>query len=336
MYHKNSFYGKRIMVRSGIQILEATIGVEAGTRSLFPRLPPPVEVPSLLTDFREVREIPCPARPDGRIVLMGTRSKQAEYVRCGRKAVFRGPLLELEKKASDPRFSLWGNQGFLYRFVLHLLESRHRIFSFHAAGLYEERANRLFVVAGGAGSGKTVYLLNGIRKGLSLFSTETVHFRFENEGLTWMKGSLVDNIRLGSLIYDFHEFCPPELAGITGDAVWRNKIAIDLSARQSTQDRLVDPRLVLIFPRIEEGRPGCLARPMADPDLAAKSVFDNLSQKIAESVVLYDCLPVPGFDTAALAGARLKAARTLVGHGTVARIASVLSNPAECWGDLME
>jgi len=322
--------------RMGVQILETTVGLESNSRALLPRFPPPIEVPSLLTDFRDVREIPDPVRPDGRIVLARTRSGRAEYSLSGRKAIFRGPLLDLERKTSDIRFSLWGNQGFLYRFVLHLLESRHGIFSFHAAGLYEERADRLFVVAGGAGSGKTVYLLSGLAKGLSLFSTETVHFRFEPEGLTWFKGSLVDNIRLGTLVHDFPEFCPAELAGITGDAVWRNKIALDLSARQSSRDTLVQPSLVLVFPHIEEGRPGFVAHSMDDPNLAAKSVFDNLSQKIAETVVLYDRLPVPGFDNAALAGKRLKASQALIKHGSVERIAAVLSNPAECWGDLMK
>ncbi len=322
--------------RTGAQILEATVGLESNSRTLLPRFPPPVEVPSLLTDFREVREIPYPVRPDGRIVLAQTRSGPAAYSLSGRTAVFHGPFLDLERKTSDIRFSLWGNQGFLYRFVLYLLESRHGIFSFHAAGLYDERADRLFVVAGGAGSGKTVYLLSGLAKGLSLFSTETVHFRFEAGGLTWFKGSLIDNIRLGTLVHDFPEFCPRELGGIRGDAVWRNKIALDLSARQSSRDKLVQPSLVLVFPHIEEGRPGFLAHPLDDPNTAAKSVFDNLSQKIAETVVLYDRLPVPGFDNAALAGKRLKASQALVKHGSVERIAAVLSNPAECWGDLMK
>lgn len=319
----------------GVQILEATVGLESNSRALLPRFPPPVEVASLLTDFREVREIPVPVRPDGRIVLDRTRSGPPEYSLSGRKAVFRGPLLDLERKASDIRFSLWGNQGFLYRFILHLLESRHNIFSFHAAGLYDERADRLFVVAGGAGSGKTVFLLSGLARGLSLFSTETVHFRFEAGGLTWFKGSLVDNIRLGMLLHDFPEFCPHGWTGIADDALWRNKIAIDLSPRQSRRDKLVQPGLVLVFPHIEEGRTGFIAHPIGDPNMAAKSVFDNLSQKISETVVLYDRLPVPGFDHKALAGKRLKASQALVKHGSVERIAAVLSNPLECWGDLI-
>jgi len=336
VYHGEAIEGERTMHRTGLQILEATIGLETDRRALLPLTPPSVEVASLLTDFHAVREIAYPPRPDGRIVLETARTRRIEYAARGRTAVFRGPFLELERKASDPRFSLWGNQGFLYRFVLHLLETRHKIFSFHAAGLYDDEADRLIVIAGGAGSGKTVYLLSGLSKGLSLFSTETVHFRFGEAGLEWFKGSLVDNVRLGTLIHDFPEFCPPELAGTAGEAVWRNKVAVDLAGRQSAKDRLVDPRLVVVFPHIEEGRPGCTVHPVESADAAAKLVFDNVSQKIAESFVLYGRLPVCGFDRPAAAGARLAAARSLAAHASVERIVSVLSNPAECWSNLFE
>ena len=170
-------------------------------------------MPSLLTDFREVEEIAYPARPDGRISLYGTTGGDIEYSFRNDHAVFRGPLRKFERSASDARYSLWGNQGFFYRFVLYLLELRHAVFSFHACGLYDERNHRLYVVAGGAGSGKTVYLLSGIGKGLTLFSTETVHFRFGRSGLAWYKGSLADNVRLGTLVHDFPMFCRPNSPG---------------------------------------------------------------------------------------------------------------------------
>jgi len=325
-----------MIYKTGVRILQATVGLESSSRALLIRFPLKIEVPSLLTDFRTVVEIPFSEKLDGRLVLENEPSGRAEYVLSGRKAVFRGPLLRLEKKTSDIRYSLWGNQGFLYRFFLYLLELRHRIFSFHACGLYDEGNHRLFVVAGGAGSGKTVYLLSGIARGLKLFSTETVHFRFERKGLTWFKGSLVDNIRLGTLVRDFPQFCPSEIAGKSKDEIWQKKIALDLAAFESQPDVIVEPRLVLIFPRIEEGRRGFIAGRLEDKRKAAKSVFDNLSQKIAESVVLYDQLPVPGFDDGPLAEARLKASFALVGHKTMEKTTSVLSNPVECWGNLLD
>ncbi len=322
--------------QTAVRILEATVGIEANTRALFPRFPLRIEVPSLLTDFRDVVEIPFDRRSDGCLVLENRCSSRTEYSCIRSKAVFRGPLVKLEKNASDIRYSLWGNQGFLYRFILYLLEWRHAIFSFHAAGLYDSRDHVLFVVAGGTGSGKTIYLLSGIAKGLKLFSTETVHFRFEQKGLAWFKGSLIDNVRLGTLIHDFPQFCPPEIGGMSGDEVWQKKIALDLAVHQTEEDRIIQPRLILVFPRIEEGRPEFVSQGLEDKRKAARAVFDNLSQKIAESVILYDHLPLPGLDNPALATARLKASFRLVEHGSVSLIASVLSNPAQCWGDLLE
>jgi hypothetical protein len=324
-----------MMHRTGLRVLQATIGIETDARALQPCFPLKIEVPSLLTDFRDVVEIPYPARPDGRISLFNTAGGDLEYSFRDDRAVFRGPLRKFEKSASDARYSLWGNQGFFYRLVLYLLELRHAVFSFHACGLYDEKAHRLYVVAGGAGSGKTVYLLSGIAKGFRLFSTETVHFRFGRSGLEWFKGSLVDNIRLGTLVHDFPMFCPPEFAGLAGDEMWRRKIALDLGDRQSSRDTLLSPAIVLIFPHIEEGRPGLTVTRIEDKRAAAKAAFDNISQKIAESVLLYDRLAVTGLDTAGLAAARLDAARLLVGHRTIESISSVLSNPAECWGDFL-
>lgn len=324
-----------MLYRTGVRVLEATVGVESTTPRLLPAFPLDVDVPSLLTDFREVAEIPWERGFDGRIVLENTAKLRWDYQRLGRTARIRGPLLAAGREASDRRYSLWGNQGFLYRFVLFLLELRHGVYSFHAAGLYDEGRQVLYVIAGGAGSGKTVFLLSGLERGLKLFSTETVHVRLEEGHASWLKGSLVDNIRAGTLIQDFPGFRPPELATLARDTAWRTKIALDLGRFQSRLDILRDPDVVLIFPRIEEGRAGHIATPMTDLRISAKAVFDNISQKIAETFVLVESLAVPGFDSPALAAARWRAARTLLAHRTLRTAVSVLSDPAHCWGDLI-
>jgi hypothetical protein len=327
--------GMDMRYRTGLQLLQATVGVEADARSLLPTFPLKIDVPSLLTDFRDVAEIPFPKRPDGRIEVHDESGEAPGFSLENDVAVFRGPLRKLERGASDARYSLWGNQGFLYRFFLALLERHHAVYSFHACGLIDERTRRLYVVAGGPGSGKTVYLLSGIAKGLKLFSTETVHFQFARGGLTWFKGSLVDNVRLGTLIHDFPRFCPPALAGEKGEGVWGRKVALDLSRVQAARDTLLSPPVVLILPHIEEGRPGLTVTRIEDRRAAAKAVFDNISQKIAESFILDDRLAIPGMDTSALSAARLTVASLLVGHRTIESISSVLSNPAECWGDFI-
>jgi len=327
---------KKPMHESGLQVLKATVGIRSNARDLLPKFPQQIEVKSLLTDFRDVTEIPYSAKLDGHIVLENQSSGAVVFERSNRRALFRGPLRKLERQASDLRFSLWGNQGFLYRFILFLLEKRHRIFSLHACGLYDEKKNFLYIAAGGAGSGKTVYLLSGIAKGLKLFSTETVAFQCQGKKINWFKGSLVDNVRLGTLVHDFPQFLPRLDRPSSPGHVWQKKIALDLAFYQCAQETLVQPETILLFPRIEEGRKSFLFNAFEDKRPAAKAVFDNLSQKIAETIVLYDRLPVCGLDDALLADARLNAAYQLVENDSVVKTASVLAGPADCWGNLLD
>jgi len=320
--------------KAGIKILEARIGIESNKEELLLHSPLKTEVKSLLTDFKDVESIPYSAGLDGYIsVEESAEAPSFEFSR--RKARFRGPFLKLTREASDLRFSLWGNQGFLYRYALYLLERKHGIYNFHACALYHEKNDQMFVVIGGAGSGKTVYLLSGLTKGLRLFSTETVHFRIERDAVSWFMGSLVDNVRLGTLMYNFPQFLPKIETQEAGKE-WQKKIALDLSTYKTDFDKLKSPRsVVILFPRIEEGRKGFLLNSIEDKRKAAKALFDNISQKISENVILYDKISVLGFDEKEMALARLKHVNQLVHHKTINKIASILSNPNDCWGDLL-
>lgn len=322
------------MFKTGLKILEVKVGIESNRKELLPPFPFKTEVKSLLTDFREVENIPFSNSLDGYISIEESSSGPFFELSEG-KAKFKGPFLELTEEASDLRFSLWGNQGFLYRYVLYLLEKKYRIYNLHACALYEKKKNQLFIIIGGAGSGKTVYLLSGLTKGLKLFSTETVHFRIVEEGITWFMGSLIDNVRLGTLMYNFPQFLP-KIETQEGGEEWQKKVAIDLSSYKAGSDILNTPReVIIIFPRIEEGRKGFILNDIEDKRKAVKVLFDNISQKLSEPVILYDRIPLMGLDEKELALLRLNYANQLVHHETVREIASVLSNPHECWGDFL-
>jgi hypothetical protein len=274
-------------------------------------------------------------RADGTIRLLEAPGIPPRCRISGTRAFLEGPLSTLGRGASDPRFSLWGNLGFLYRFVHFLLEKKHRIYNLHACALYEPRRHRLFVIIGGAGSGKTVYLLSGLERGLSLFSTETVHFKHEGRSLRWFMGSLADNVRLGTLRRDFPRFLP-DAAGSPREDDWSHKMVIDLSSFRSAEETLTDPEVVLLFPRIEEGFGTFILRPLLDNRLVTQSLFSNASEKLSQTTVLYDRIPVPGFDSADLAEERRIACRGLARHRTRVFSGGVLSGPRECWGDLLE
>lgn len=332
--HRGAAALSRTVFKKGLKILKATIAVSSNRSELLPSLPFPFKVQSLLTDFKAVEEIPYSQQADGSISILEVPEERPRYQLSGTRAVFKGRFAELSGRASDPRFSFWGNQGFLYRFTLFLLEKGHLIYNLHACALHQAENNRLFIVAGGAGSGKTVFLLSGLEHGLTLFSTETVHFKKEGRRFRWFMGSLVDNIRIGTLRHHFPRFL--DSPSLSAENEWHNKIAVDLSRYRCWEESLVDPEVIILFPRIEEGRGDFVLCPVTDPRKRAKALFDNISLKRSETFLLYDQLPVLGLDRPELAQARLASSGQLAGHKNTVFCATVLASPRRCWGDLLE
>lgn len=323
------------MFQKGLEILEAKVGIETNERALLPQFPMKTEVQSLLTDFNNVQEIPYSSGFDGYISVIEEQTHQPFIEFSTENLRLRGPLVKLSKEASDMRFSFWGNQGLLFRYLLFLLETKHQVYSLHGCALLEEEKNRLYLIAGGAGSGKTVYLLSGLEKGLKLFSAELVHFRVKKESLEWFLGALIDNVRIGTLRHHFPRF-KPEIRKSEKKDEWQEKIALDLTAHKAKKEVLINPEIVMIFPRIEEGRQGFHLNLIEERRKTAKLIFDNISQKLAETVILYDQIPLVGFDNPRIAQARLNKVNDLALHPTLARVAAVLSNPYDCWGNLLE
>ena len=96
------------------------------------------------------------------------------------KSVARGDFSKLVKQTRDIRYSFFGNEGSLYRQTLKILEDKYGIFSFHSCAMYQPKENRLFLIIGGAGSGKSCFMLRGMQMGLELLTAEMGHFSFEN------------------------------------------------------------------------------------------------------------------------------------------------------------
>jgi len=323
------------MFQTAVKILKATIGIQSNVQEILPFLPFGVKLESLLTDFHRVEQI-SPSEGLNGYISIEDKGDNLAYEWRDDRVIFKGPFSRVQKEASDPRYTLWGNQGFLYRYALYLLEKKHNIYNFHACALYQEDRDTLYLIIGGAGSGKTVYLLSGLEKGLKLFSTETVHFQMDKGNSIWYMGSMVDNVRYGTLIHDFPRFLP------TGDipdpqTQWQKKVAIDLSAFCTQKEIIKNPQAVyILFPRIEKGFERSLWNPIKDNRKAEKVLFDNITQKLAETTLLYDKLTVLGLDRKTLANARLQAVKELGGHQAVTEISTVLSNPKNCWGNVLK
>ncbi|MBN2211993.1 MAG: hypothetical protein JW709_11410 [Sedimentisphaerales bacterium] len=323
------------MIETGLKVLQAKFSVNASDRALLSDLFFSVNYESLLTDFHKVQEIDFDDAYDACITIT---DKNCGYVDLDISVTdeyisLSGPILKATEKASDLRYTLFGNEGLFFRYVLMILEKKHAIYSMHACSLYDENDHHLYIVVGGAGSGKTCFLLAAIKRGMKLFSTEMTHVSVSAQA-TFHKGSLVDNIRISNLRHGYEFLLDKsriELPNTKDEGT--KKIAVDLSWAQTSEDILYGPKITIILPHIENECRNNTTVDMADERLVVKALFDNISEKIAQNVLLYDCLPVVGLDTPDLARNRLACVNKLTRH--VGRSVRVLAGNNNCWDGIL-
>lgn len=319
------------MAIRAIKILKATVGLYSNR----PELLEEERFHLFLTNFHTVREIPCREEFDGQVRVVDAPEVEPSISVGAGMVNAVGPFLEMENQCPDRRYSLFGNEGLLFRFILHLLEAKHDIFSAHACAMVDERRGRLFIVAGSAGAGKSCFILRGLELGLKVFSAEMSHFRLTPKGVEFFKGAMQDNVRMGNLRHHFPE--AREMLGISvseaGDE-WGRKVTVDLSPFSFEEDKIEDPEVVLVFPRVErEVRRPSVAE--MSPDEAVKALFDNITEKVGQPVLLYNRLPVRGWDTPETLKRRLEVVKAFLRRAGMRRVLRTFSGPKNCWEGIL-
>jgi hypothetical protein len=327
--------------RRAIRIVHARLGLVSNDRGLLTRSEYFTDrVPqSLLTDYHRVDDVPWDggaAGVDAEIRIIDTPGLEPAITLEPDRVLAVGDWTALEAANSDRRYSLFGNLGFVFRYVIHALERYHDTWSFHASAMVDDKGD-LWLIPGGAGAGKTVFLLGGLSRGWTIFSTEMTHLRLTAGGYEFYKGSLFDNIRLGTLLYDF-----PGVAERLGVALppskdpWGAKIALDLGHVQTPADILVSPSLRIVSPKVESGRERAVVTSIERREKLVKLLFDNATEKHGGTVLLYDRLPIPSLDTPALMTRRLRAMQGLVDRATIKSARSTLCGARNCMEGLVD
>jgi len=324
--------------RRAVRIVRARLGLVSNNATLITaaeyfrdRVPQ-----SLLTDYHRIEEIPWEEGVDAEVAVLDLPGLAPEIALAPGRVLAAGDWTALEARCSDRRYTLFGNLGFLFRYAIHALERYHDTWSFHASALVDDTGD-LWLIPGGAGAGKTVFLLEGLRRGWTIFSTEMTHLRLTEGGFEVYKGSLVDNIRLGTLLYDF-----PEVIDRLGLALpaardpWGTKIALDLGHVQTPADVLVAPALRIVHPKVESGRDRAIVTRLDRRETLAKLLFDNATEKHGGTVLLYDCLPLPSLDTPALMRRRLAAMHGLLERAAVKTAVSTLCGARNCLEGILD
>ncbi len=315
----------------GLQVVEASVGIDSNNQQLLH----PSKFSLLLTDFHRLEPITFSEQLDGYLYVCDDPQALPRIVVEPDRVVATGNFGQLEEGCSDPRFTIFGNEGLFFRYVLALLEEEHDIFNLHACALYQPDDDRLLIIAGGAGSGKSCFLMGAIEQGLQVLATEMVHFRID-EQLTFFKGSLLDNVRVANLRYHYPRAV--EILSLDVPVVeteWTTKLCVDLSDHQVDADTVVNPEILVVFPHIEQEAPAHILQPIEDPRLAIKALYDKAAEKVAGPVLLYESVPMPPLQGPQAAGRRLKAVTRLIDSPHLTRTVSVYGSPQTCLEGLL-
>jgi hypothetical protein len=330
--------------RRAIRIVHARLGLVSNNRELITR--PEYfsdRVPqSLLTDYHRVEDLPwdgAPAGVDAELRILDAAGLEPAIVGAPDRVLAVGDWTALEAANSDRRYSLFGNLGFLFRYAIAVLERRHDTWSFHASAMVDDKGD-LWLIPGGAGAGKTVFLLEGLQRGWTIFSTEMTHVRLLPDGCEFYKGALLDNVRPGTLLYDF----PAVIQRLRLERrrleafpdPWGAKLALDLGHVQTPADVLVSPSLRIVHPRVESGRERAVVAPIARREKLVKLLFDSATEKHGGTVLLYDRFPLASLDTPDLMARRLAAMGALVERAPIKSARTTLCGARNCMEGLLD
>jgi len=320
------------MFKRAVKILHARLGILSNNEALInePRYFEGQVMESLLTNIHSIEKIPYSDDLDAYLVVIDDPHVFPEVRVTDHVITAAGDFTRYERECSDNRYSLFGNLGLLFKILLMTLERKYNTWTFHARSMYSPSRKTLLLVVGGAGAGKTVFLLKGLEDDWRIFSTEMTHVEFSPEGPVFYMGSLYDNIRLGNLIYDFPKAKDrldvrlPDVAD-----VWGHKIAIDMR-HIAAEPKYVNPKIQIIDAKVESGRENPIVKTVTRKEKIVKILFDNATEKFGNTVVLYDKIPVMSLDTPDLSRRRLQAMTRLVEVGKLNPVKSVLAGAKNC------
>jgi hypothetical protein len=321
-----------MMYKRAVKIVEAKIGLVSNNEKLItePRYFEGQVMESLLTDIHSIKPIPYSDDLDAYFIAIDDPNVQPQVNVTDRVLTVTGDFTRYERECSDNRYSLFGNLGLFFKYLLITLERHHQIYSFHASSMFSPSREMLLLVVGGAGAGKTCFLLKGLEEDWQIFSTEMTHFKFTDQGYIFYMGSLYDNIRLGNLIYDFpkaKERLKVEIPEVAD--VWGHKIAIDMR-HIDAQPQYLNPRVTIVDAKIESDRHTPIVKTITRKEKIVKLLFDNATEKFGSPFILYDRIPVESMDTPDLMSKRLEIMYRVAEEVNLNPVKSILAGTKNC------
>lgn len=294
----------------GIQVSEAKVGVRTNSPSLLDS----AKFFWMDTNFLSITRISCEEGMDSFFEIKDGPFSPGFHIQENTLKV-SGPFSVWEKEAEDRRYSLFGNLGLFSSWVLRALEKSHDIGTFHACGL--TKGEKILIIPGGPGAGKSVFLFKALDHGWKLFATEFVHFQVE-EDVSLLKGALKDAVRVENLRFHLPQWA--QKRSLSQKEEVGGKRVVDLSSYQDERERIENPEVVLIFPHVEENWDRFRLEELHSREELFRKLFLNASEKLGKSQFLYGRMAVPGVDDPLLARKRGNRLQRLYESGTLSLI----------------
>jgi hypothetical protein len=250
-------------------LFELDEGEDLGS-SVFLRIPQssePSEIRSFLTAMNKINVV-SEEFIDGLIEITLGNNPSLNIDNGMFKLVLSPNLI---KNPKDRRRTLAGNLGLLYSLSLFLLEKKHKIVSYHASALVDERNKLVYINGGDASTGKSVIMLDymsyyGSNSEYRVLSTEMGHFSIIEDEMVFYTGACFDNIaifpgelekiKLMNNLFPVNILPDPDSDVETRGTDGSVKTAIsmkDYFARKQTYSSLDGYKLIYLMPTINPG-----------------------------------------------------------------------------------
>jgi hypothetical protein len=286
---------------------------------------------SLLSNFHELLQVTADAgtQVDVRIAIDDNQQDTMSMTMQNGTYLFSGPIKSLEENSTDKRSSIFGNMGIFSKICVLELEKRG-IYSFHSTSFVQPGTNRLYLVLGGSGAGKSTVLLKAVKEGMQIFGTELTHFSIRDEKVIFYKGSLWQNCRMGNLVEDFPSLLETFSIEYTPNGnPWKQYLSVDLKPWQYQDDVMENPEVVILFPRIESDRSEAERYPLKKSGISY-SAYGNLADKVSPPSYIYNAVFIPSVDNGSDQTARMEAAQNFLKYVDLRACWKFLTSPEEC------
>ncbi len=291
---------------------------------------------SLLSNFHELVPLPSDSEDqvDVRIRIEDKRQNNLTMSNSSRKYHFIGPIKEMEEGTDDKRASIFGNMGIFSKILVRELEQKG-IFSFHSTSFVQPGTNRLYIVLGGSGAGKSTVLLKAVKEGMQVFGTELTHFSIRKRKVIFHKGSLWQNCRMGNLVEDFPSLLNTFSISYTPQGnPWHQYLSVDLKNWQYPEDSIENPEVIILFPRIESDRKNA-ERYKLKKETTIYSLYENLSDKVSPPSYVYKKAFIPAIEDKSDQIKRMGASDNFIKFANIGTCWKFLASPEECLDEVI-